>query len=107
MTWLAMVQKKLEFDVSDQDIEGLVLKTALTASASGLVVIEGQPEAQALAQLKSLRFFVTSIPKPGGRTSTKLLEVRPDGTFLMRGLTPGSQVSQVTVWLTPQPIKAP
>jgi hypothetical protein len=79
-----------QFEVTDHDIEGFVFKTKLAASVAGRVVIEGSPDAQIISRLKDLSFFVSSIPRAGGGSATKIFQPRPDGTFLVRGLTDGT-----------------
>src|ERR1041385_4957063 len=79
-----------QFEISDHDIEGFVFKTQRTSSVAGSVVMEGQPGAPIPVELKTARFFVMSIPKTPARSSTKMIQLGPDGSFLVTGLTPGT-----------------
>ena len=79
-----------QFEISDHDIEGFVFKTQKTSSIGGSIVIEGQSTAQIPVELKTVRFFVSSIPKTPAKSSTKLFQLGPDGSFFVTGLTPGT-----------------
>src|SRR5258705_2869605 len=79
-----------QFEVVDQDVTGIILKTARTASVSGFVVLENKPDKSILAKLQDLRFHVTSIPKIQGRmVSSKRFSLWSDETFNVSGLMPG------------------
>jgi hypothetical protein len=78
-----------QFDVSDQDVTGIVLKAERTASVSGNVVLEGSPDKITLSKLLRLRFILYCTPKSAGMVSVKTFTIGPDRSFAVDGLTPG------------------
>jgi hypothetical protein len=70
----------IQFEVSNQDISGLTVKTSPGASLSGSVVIEGTLDQTVLTKLLQLR-----LDAGNGR----LVGIEPDGTFQIRGLSAG------------------
>jgi hypothetical protein len=80
-----------EFEVIDEDVSGIVVTTARTASVSGFVTIEGDASPQLLQLVKSTRFLATTFPnKESGRgSSSQAFTVRENGTFDVSGLLPG------------------
>lgn len=79
----------VSFEVVDHDVTGLVLKTVKGASMSGVVVMEGTDNPAALASFGKL--YVTGMyePRPGQVFGSYLGEVRADGSFTIKGLSPG------------------
>ncbi|HKR60074.1 MAG TPA: carboxypeptidase regulatory-like domain-containing protein [Pyrinomonadaceae bacterium] len=73
------------FDVIDQDVSGLQLKTSRGASVSGLIVLEGTNDRSALRQLV-LQTHVASEGFSGFGHSTP---INPDGSFWVGGLQSG------------------
>jgi hypothetical protein len=79
----------LEFDVIDQDVSGLVVKTSKGATVTGSIVFEGGKNAP--AQTAS-QWFVMAYTRNEGNpsfSSSRNARVRPDGTFFVGGLNAG------------------
>ena len=95
----------LEFDVTDSDLSGLVLKAVKAASLSGVVVIEGMDEKSASTRLTEM--FVSAhvsesvayaevdsirhVPGAGG------VIIKPNGSFKIGGLRAGTANISVSV----------
>jgi protocatechuate 3,4-dioxygenase beta subunit len=77
------------FEVVDRDVTGLVLKTEKGASMSGVVVMEGSDNPAALASFGKLYVTAMSEPRPGQMFGNYMGEVKADGSFTMKGLSPG------------------
>ncbi|MBC8029946.1 MAG: hypothetical protein H7Z16_07530 [Pyrinomonadaceae bacterium] len=78
------------FEVVDQDIAGITVRTSKGASLAGLVVLEGGADKSVWARLLQLRFQVyvynEGNPAGGYQSST----INPDGTFRVGGLKAGT-----------------
>ena len=72
------------FEVIDQDIEGLLIKTSKAATASGVVVLEGKHDPVVRANLPKTKIvpFVSNEHRPHG-------DINPDGSFRVTNLPPG------------------
>jgi hypothetical protein len=85
----------VKFDILDQDVTGLVIKTSAGASIAGTVVLEGTRDnniAAALAQA-----YVAAIIKneaPNVSSSGRSARIAPDGSFRVGGLQPGTAMIQ-------------
>jgi hypothetical protein len=79
-----------KFEVIDQDVEALVVKTTRSATVSGAAMLEGKIGSDAVSDLRALSLVAMTIPKSAGRTSFKVFQLESDGTFAVRGLTPGT-----------------
>lgn len=79
-----------QFEVIDEDVSGIVITTNRTASASGVVTIEGSASPQLWQLVKSIRFIAITIPTGDvGRGSSQPFNVSANGTFEVSGLLPG------------------
>ncbi len=78
------------FEVIDQDVGGITLKTTKGTSASGVVVIEGTSDKAVLAGLSQLwlQIYVRSEDNMGG--GYQRTPINPDGTFHVAGLQTGT-----------------
>ncbi|HAF24084.1 MAG TPA: hypothetical protein DCK93_14455 [Blastocatellia bacterium] len=76
------------FEVVDQDVTGLVVRTSKGASVSGIVVLEGTSNKTAIAKLSQFRLqaFVRS---EGNNGSGQFSTIGPDGSFRLGGLQAG------------------
>ena len=76
------------FEIVDHDVSGIVVKTALGLSISGVVVIDGQPDPSVLAKLTDLRLrsFTRRENAPGAFGDSP---INADGSFRLGGLGPG------------------
>jgi len=78
------------FEVIDQDVSGITLKTTKGTSASGVVVIEGTSDKVVLAGLSQLwlQIYVRSEDNMSG--GYQRTPINPDGTFHVAGLQTGT-----------------
>jgi carboxypeptidase family protein len=79
----------VRFEVIDQDITGLIVKTSAAATVSGLVVLEGTDDRAALAKLRNMRLFASVFEDnvSGGDSQSSAIE--QDGSFRIRALKAG------------------
>jgi hypothetical protein len=78
------------FEITDADVSNVEVKAMSGLSINGVVVLEGVPNKDALAQFGSMRITanVTSIAKPQTYNSGSAI-VAFDGSFSISGLRPG------------------
>jgi len=83
----------ITFDVLDQDVTGLVIKTTLGASLAGTVVLEGNRDNSAVASLGQA-YVAAYIRNEAANVSLSghSAPVRPDGSFKVGGLTAGTAI---------------
>jgi hypothetical protein len=83
----------VSFEVTDGDVSGLLVRLKRGATVSGVVTIEGVTDRAAAAQmLSAVRIYprVETRGQQGGMSSpTRQTNVNADGTFYVKGLTPG------------------
>jgi hypothetical protein len=97
MTPLEVYSDAVQFEVTDENVEGLVVKVHRAASISGSVVVEGTTDRAVLARVAQLNVAANVQPTPGqaqagGQLSAPSFaqgRVNPDGTFRLSGLRPG------------------
>lgn len=77
----------LEFQLFDQDVTGLIVRTARGASVSGIVQVEGTNDPAVMAKLRQLRIYAWVQGGNGGGTRSSL--VSSDGSFRMTPLPAG------------------
>ena len=77
------------FDVLDQDVTGLLIKSSLGASLSGVVVLEGARDNSVLAALPFISAYVRSEDL-NRTTSGRSARLKPDGSFRVGGLLAGT-----------------
>jgi hypothetical protein len=86
----------ITFDVLDQDVTGLLLKASTGVSVSGWVVLEGANDAKAVAALAQsvIAAYIRPEGPPNSNSvrvnSGKAAQLRPDGSFRIGGLLPGT-----------------
>jgi hypothetical protein len=77
------------FEIVDQDVSGLLVKTFKGLSVTGNIVVEGTADKTILSKISQMRLHVYSRDEAtrtgGGREAV----VSPDGTFRVTGLPPG------------------
>lgn len=77
------------FEVTDQDVTGLTVKTFKTASASGVLVLEGTND-KAIHEKLRKAFLSVEISRPGSNSSSSQGGPIPeDGSFKFSGLGSG------------------
>jgi hypothetical protein len=77
-----------EFDVADQDINGIVLKAKRGATISGVVALDGKPDKKTQELLQKLYFHAATIGV-GLQIIPKGFTLKEDGSFFVDGLPPG------------------
>jgi hypothetical protein len=82
----------LPFEVVDQDVKDLVLRTSSGSTISGVVVFEGTEDRSRIKLNELLVYAVTQNPEireaaGGGHASNSMVNV--DGTFTLTGVRPG------------------
>lgn len=78
------------FDITDEDISGIVIRTTKGASVSGAIVVEGTTDRAVLARVPDMRVMVYGVPKPGGVGSSRIATIDEGGSFVASGLRPGT-----------------
>ncbi len=80
----------VRFEVSNQDVSGLTVKTSRGGSISGVLVLEGTDDKAAHAKLMEARLYANILGDGmmGGHSSQSST-IKPDGTFHIRGLQAG------------------
>ena len=78
----------VQLEVTDRDIEGLVIKTYRGASASGVVILEGTDDPKLRASLIGDRIVGQIVDGYLGRPNPSAI-INPDGSFRMTGLAAG------------------
>ena len=78
----------VRLEVTDRDVEGLVIKTARGASVSGVVVLEGTSDPKVRANLFASRLLGQILDRYIGRPNPTAT-INPNGSFHMTGLPPG------------------
>jgi 5-hydroxyisourate hydrolase-like protein (transthyretin family) len=87
-----------QFEVSDADVAGLVVKVHRGASVSGTVAVEGTTDRAVLARITQLNLNASVRSAPGATTDQISApnfasgRVNADGTFRFVGLRPGKVV---------------
>lgn len=78
----------VRFEVIDQDIEGLIIRTSKGGTASGMVVVEGPHDRTVKANLAGSQIFAAVSKESYGRTRPSAT-INPDGSFQITGLPAG------------------
>lgn len=79
----------VSFEVVDHDVTGLVLKAVKGATLSGAVLMEGTEDPAALTKIGKLYVTAMPDPRPGQVHGSYFAAVEPDGSFTLKGLSPG------------------
>ena len=85
----------LRFEVIDQDITGLIVRTSRGASASGVIVLEGTDDKTIYEKLRGGRVHAHVSNVSSARSSSQSGTINPDGSFRIVGLQPG----RVSFWI--------
>lgn len=87
--------ESVAFEVVDQDVTGIMLRTSRGASVSGTVVLEGNHDKTVQSKITQLRVqaYVRSETATGGFGQSSL--VNPDGSFRVGGLPAGIAQFQI------------
>ena len=77
------------FEVTDQDVSGLLVKTFKGMSFTGNIVVEGTSDKNILSKVAEMRLYVYSQNETTHSGSGREVVISPDGTFRVTGLSPG------------------
>jgi len=95
-----MRAEEVSFEVIDQDLTGLIVKTTEggNGSVSGLIVLEGRNDKDALAVLSQARLqtFIPGGANGGPGIALRPVSINPDGSFRVGGLQSGLVHFQLT-----------
>ena len=78
----------VEFEVTDRDVEGLLIKTSKGASVSGVIILEGTDDPNVRANLVAGR-IAGHLGEGAGVWSAPSSNINPNGSFRINGLAPG------------------
>jgi hypothetical protein len=81
--------KPVEFEIKDDDIEGLEIKAHRGLTISGSVMVEGASTKEVTAKLARLKLRTDSHQDDGCSHDFREAAVNSDGSFTIRGLRPG------------------
>ena len=84
----------VRFEVTDRDVEGLLIKTSRGASVSGVVILEGTHDAKVRTSLLASRIIGQIAGDYLGRTQPSST-INPDGSFRITGLAAGRLMLQL------------
>ena len=84
----------VQFEVTDRDVEGLVIKTSKGASVSGVVILEGTDDPKVRANLLASRIVGQIVEGYFGRTDPSAT-INPNGSFRLTGLAAGRLMFQL------------
>lgn len=90
--------ESVKFDLVDQDVTGLVIKTSSGASLSGTVVLERTREGNTGAAPAWLSVYLRNEVQGSSYSSNQSTEIKPDGSFQVGGLTAGTVGFSVGAW---------
>jgi protocatechuate 3,4-dioxygenase beta subunit len=79
----------VRFEVIDQDITGLIVKTSTGASVSGVVVLEGTDDKAAHANSRELYLFAGVFEDNVSVGNNHASRIQPDGSFRVHALKAG------------------
>jgi len=91
----ARMDAPVKFDVLDQDVTGLVIKTTTGATVAGTVVFEGSKSNPTSGPPQMWIMIYTRSDGNSGVSGAKSVRVKPDGTFVAGGLTPGTVIFNI------------
>lgn len=77
------------FEISDEDVTGLVVKMRRGGSISGVAVIEGTNDPAILSKLSQIEVYADVRSEELSSPSGLLASIGPDGGFALRGALPG------------------
>jgi protocatechuate 3,4-dioxygenase beta subunit len=79
----------LPFELIDQDVPGLLIKTSRGASVSGVVLLEGANDQAVVARLRQSRIHLFVTKEGQSNSWARPLTISPDGSFRVGGLEGG------------------
>lgn len=79
----------VRFEVTDQNVTGLTVKTSRGAVVSGVIFLEGTDDKTIHAKLRSAPVYAQVSSPDSTRNSMQSSTINPDGSFLIGGLQAG------------------
>ena len=86
---------EVQFEIVDEDLTGLVIKTKKGATVSGVVVIEGTDDKAAVELFRRTMLSAMVSAPNGERPSSGWTQLGADGSFTLAGLPTGTAVFQI------------
>ena len=80
----------VRFEVTDQDVTGLIVRTSKGASASGVIVLEGTDDKTIYEKLRNAHVYAHVSTQNSARTSLQSSTISQDGSFRIGGLQAGT-----------------
>lgn len=77
------------FEITNGDVTGIVIKVNRGSSLSGVVVVEGTADPAVLSNVSQLQLGVWMIEPTLSAPNISNAQIGADGSFLLRGLQPG------------------
>jgi protocatechuate 3,4-dioxygenase beta subunit len=88
--------EQVRFEIADEDVTGLVVRTKKGATVSGVVVLEGTDDKAVIEQLRGL-MLVASVSVPNSdRPPSGWARVGADGSFTISGLSTGTAMFYIS-----------
>jgi protocatechuate 3,4-dioxygenase beta subunit len=81
--------EEVPFEVTDRDVTGLVVKTAKATIVSGVIILEGNYDKNALAKLSGASVSASQQSENKTTTTSQSTRLLPDGSFRFSGLFAG------------------
>ncbi len=83
------VAKELTFEIFDQDVTGLIIRTSTGGSVAGTVVLDGPSDKNILAAMSQLRLTAVVRQERAAVNFAHSATINPDGSFRIGGLGQG------------------
>jgi protocatechuate 3,4-dioxygenase beta subunit len=80
------------FEITDDDVNGLVVRTSRGATLSGVIVLEGDADKSARDELRRMMVTAVSEQQQDRAFSSSWAMVTPDGSFSISGVASGTVV---------------
>ena len=84
------------FEVTNEDVKGLEIKARRGSSISGVAVVEGANDSDALARLASLQLYPSMTSQGITSPRMSMTRISADGSFRLSGLRPGKVKIRLT-----------
>ena len=80
----------VRFEVINQDVTGLIVRTSKGGSASGVIVLEGTDDKTIYEKLRQARLYAHVTNQDPTKTSSQSSTINQDGSFRIGGLQAGT-----------------
>ncbi|HEX7334090.1 MAG TPA: carboxypeptidase regulatory-like domain-containing protein [Pyrinomonadaceae bacterium] len=85
----------VQFEVTNEDVTGVIVKATKGASASGVIVLEGTQDKTIHERLRKARLYAYSANNDATRGSTVSSTINEDGSFRIAGLPAGNVILSI------------